>query len=198
MSRRRLNSEQSRTLILDATERLMFAEGYAAVTTRRVAAEAGLKPPLVHYYFATTEDLLIAFYLRTVDQVRERLEAALTSPRPLHALWELNADPQRAALAAEFMALANHRKSMRDVIAFQVERFRDMQTAAFARVLEKSDTHKIFSSPEAAAVVLAGIARALVMEGSIGISKGHADARASVEKLLDQLEPAITSIAAMT
>ena len=38
----------------------MIDEGYAAVSTRRVAAKAGLTPPLVHYYFPTTDDLLLA------------------------------------------------------------------------------------------------------------------------------------------
>ena len=38
-----LNSA-TRALILDATEQIMLEEGYAAASTRRVAAQAGLKP----------------------------------------------------------------------------------------------------------------------------------------------------------
>ena len=49
---RRFGPENSatRTLLLDATERLMLEEGYAAVTTRRVAKEVGLTPELAELF----------------------------------------------------------------------------------------------------------------------------------------------------
>jgi hypothetical protein len=37
--------------------------------------------------------------------------------------------------------------------------------------------------------VLAGIGRALVMEGGLGVTSGHEDARAFVEEWLDRLAP---------
>ncbi len=36
--------ERTRSLLLDAAEALMIEEGYVAVTSRRVAEQAGLKP----------------------------------------------------------------------------------------------------------------------------------------------------------
>lgn len=39
---------KNRIVLLDAAEALMIDEGYAAVTSRRVAERAGLKPQLVH------------------------------------------------------------------------------------------------------------------------------------------------------
>jgi TetR/AcrR family transcriptional regulator len=54
-----------RDAILDATESIMVEEGYAAVTSRRVAERAGLKSKLVHYYFRTMEDLFVAVYERS-------------------------------------------------------------------------------------------------------------------------------------
>ncbi len=59
---RRVGAEDSATrlaLIQAATE-IMLEEGYAAVTSRRVAAKAGVKPPLVHYYFPSMDDLFLA------------------------------------------------------------------------------------------------------------------------------------------
>ena len=44
----------------------MLEEGYAAVTSRRVAAKANLKPQLVHYYFRTMDDLFLAIHRRRV------------------------------------------------------------------------------------------------------------------------------------
>ncbi len=39
-------------VLLDAAEQLMAEEGYAAVTSRRVAEKAALKPQLVPHCFA--------------------------------------------------------------------------------------------------------------------------------------------------
>ena len=48
---RRTGAQESerRSGILDATEYLMLAEGYAAVSTRRVAKQLGLAAGLIHY-----------------------------------------------------------------------------------------------------------------------------------------------------
>ena len=59
---------KNRAVLLDAAERLLLTEGYAAVTSRRVAAEAGLKPQLVHYYFATMDDLYLAVFRRRAEE----------------------------------------------------------------------------------------------------------------------------------
>ena len=56
---------KNRGVLLDAAEQLMLEEGYAAVTSRRVAEKAGLKPQLVHYYFRTMEDLFLAVFRRS-------------------------------------------------------------------------------------------------------------------------------------
>jgi TetR/AcrR family transcriptional regulator len=63
---RRSGSEKSETgtRLLDVTEQVMLADGYAAVTSRRVAADAGITAALVHYYFSTIDDLFLAVIRR--------------------------------------------------------------------------------------------------------------------------------------
>jgi len=186
---RRVGAETSatRAAILDATERLMREEGYASVSTRRVAAEAGLKPSLVHYYFPTTDDLLIALFRKGADQSDEMMDAALASDDPLRAMWEYFTDTSRTAIALEFMALANHRKAIQAHMAEHSEAMRERQV----RVLEKIMGERL-SGPEGCpasglTVVLAGMGRALIMEGGLGVSAGHDEARAAVEAWLDRL-----------
>ena len=89
---RRSGSETSETRarLLDITEHVMLADGYAAVTSRRVAADAGVTPALVHYYFSTIDDLFLAVIRRRGAQQAKRQERALSSPRPINALWELS------------------------------------------------------------------------------------------------------------
>jgi AcrR family transcriptional regulator len=57
--------------LLDAAERLLVEVGYAGITTRRLAEEAGVNHGLVHYYFGSIENLLV----RTLERFTERLIA---------------------------------------------------------------------------------------------------------------------------
>src|SRR5687768_1722088 len=101
---RRIGTEGSatRALILAAAEQVVREEGYAAASTRRVATRAGLKPSLVHYYFPTTDDLLLALYHKGAAESEALLNDALTAPDPLRALWRMYTDPSRTELALEF------------------------------------------------------------------------------------------------
>ncbi len=63
-SPRRIRAADSKTRaeLVDAAEQPLVEEGYAAVTSRRVGAKAGLKPQLVHYYFRTMDDLFVEMF----------------------------------------------------------------------------------------------------------------------------------------
>lgn len=168
----------------------MLEEGYAAVTARRVAVEAGIKHPLVHYYFPTTDDLFLALYRRTVEQVMQLLDETLQAPQPLHALWKFTADTSRTTIAVEFMALANHRKAIRKEIAHHHDRIREKHVAAFSKLQAAKAIDPKLCTPLGLAVLMVGIARILVLEQGVGISMGHADVRMFIKRLLDQYEPA--------
>jgi AcrR family transcriptional regulator len=187
---RAAEAELSKTLILDKTEQLMMEEGYAAVTTRRVAAEAGMKPPLVHYYYRTTDELLLALYRRQSDRAMESLQEGLRSDQPLTAIWRFNLERGRTALALEFMALANHRKAIRDEIARRAEAFRQVQAEALRDLFRARADPAQVEMQEAAALCIAGVARALVMEEGLGISRGHADAERLMAWLIERVESA--------
>jgi AcrR family transcriptional regulator len=187
---RRLGAEtsKSRAALLDASERLMLHEGYAAVTSRRVAASAGLKPQLVHYYFRTMDDLFLALFRRRAEQGLERQAQALESPQPLWALWDLSRDPRGTALTMEFVALANHRKAIRTEIASSAERFRSDQLRGLEPVLAEYGIADA-CPPLVFTVLLSSISRFLVIESeTLGMTVGHADTVAFVEEFLTRLE----------
>ncbi len=187
---RRVGTQRSatRTTILDATQSLMVEEGYAAVSARRVATHAGLKPALVQYYFPTMDDLLLAVYRRAADRSIDNQVAALASARPLHALWTLSSDAEHVALAIEFMALANHRKSIQAEIAAYSERGRRLQADALRTVLAKTRFGPDDFPSAGVSLLLAAMARGLVMERGLGICGGHEEARAIVERWLAEIE----------
>ena len=89
---------KNRGVLLDAAEQLMLEEGYAAVTSRRVAEKAGLKPQLVHYYFRTMDDLFLEVFRRRAEQGLAAQARALESPQPLWALWRFGTDPAATRL----------------------------------------------------------------------------------------------------
>jgi AcrR family transcriptional regulator len=180
---------KSRAQLLDAAEALMLEEGYAAVTSRRVAARARLKPQLVHYYFRTMDDLFLEVFRRRADENLARLDRAVAADGSLHTLWQLNADPRGAAFRIEFVALANHRKAIRAEIARYAERFRAAQLDALTAALE---THGIAEQvpPIVALLLMTGLSQVLALEQALGVTAGHDATRSFVERTLARLEPA--------
>jgi AcrR family transcriptional regulator len=179
---------KNRTVLIEAAERVMLAEGYAAVTSRRVAREAGLKPQLVHYYFRTMDDLFLAMFRHRAEIGLERQAKALASPQPLRALWEYSTDPAGTALTMEFSGLANHRKAIKAEIARYAERFRAEQTEALAVLAERYGMDPAMGSPAVLAVIMTSISRVLSMEQALGMSAGHAETLAFVEHYIQRLE----------
>jgi AcrR family transcriptional regulator len=188
---RRLGTEESRTraTLVEAALALMLEAGYPAVTSRRVAAKAGLKPQLVHYYFRSMDDLLLAVFRYGAERNLERQARALASPTPLRSLWEFSNDPTGTAVMMEFMALANHRPAIRAEIASYAERFRRLQAEALGDVL-RSRGVDLEEPPLGLLVLMTALSRVLMLEGSLGATSGHAEAIAMVESFLDRYEAA--------
>lgn len=188
--RRSPNAEAAnRTALLDAAELLMLEEGYAAVTARRLAARAGLKPQLVHYYFGSMDDLFLNVLRRGSERNLVRLQRAVASPQPLRAIWALSNEPKAAALHTEMVALGNHRKAVRVEMAAQATRFRQVQIDALSDVIGRYDHLDTDLFPATTITVLiASVSRVLGMEQAMGMDIGHADTNRLVEHLLDVLE----------
>lgn len=193
----RREPQVTRKLLLDVTERLMSEEGYAAVSTRRVAKEAGVNAALVHYYYSTTDDLFIALHRRMMDATVEELKTVLEGENPLAAYWQFQSKRAQAALGVEFIALANHRKSLSAEIAARAEEARDLQAQMLTEVVARSAVLPDTCSPIALSILLNGIARTLVNEESIGIIRGHDEVRAVVDwaiaRIIGEPTPAETS-----
>lgn len=175
-------------LILEATERVLQSQGYAAISVRRIASEAGMKTPLIHYHFETTEDLLIAFYRYIGEKHQLNIEAALASDRPIHALWDINTGRDSGRLMAEMIGLGHRHESVRAELATHVEKFRVMQALAFDKALHAHPA-TADCTPDAAIFILTAVTTALVMDRSIGITAGHEDSIAFVKACIDRLEP---------
>jgi AcrR family transcriptional regulator len=72
----------TREALLDATEAVIIRDGIPAVSTRRVADEAGQNPALVHYHFRSVEQLLLSTVQRILSRVAERNDAIWLGDEP--------------------------------------------------------------------------------------------------------------------
>lgn len=189
-SSRRIGAEDSKTRgqLVDAAERLLLEEGYAAVTSRRVGARAGLKPQLVHYYFRTMDDLFVEVFRRRAERDLARFERAIAADGSLQNLWKLNADTRGADFIIEFVALANHRKAIRDEIARYAERFHRVQIQALADALAAAGIDADRLPPVVARLVMTGITQVLALDARIGVTAGHRETVAFVERAIAELE----------
>jgi AcrR family transcriptional regulator len=179
---------KNRGVLLDAAEQLMLEEGYAAVTSRRVAEKAALKPQLVHYYFRTMDDLFLAAFRRRGEAGLEAQAQVLQARQPLWALWRFSTDPAATAITSEFIALANHRKALKAEIAYYAERFREEQRKALSTVLDRYGIDRAEVPAVVWSVLMTSISRVLVIEQALGMSAGHAEIVEFVERYLRRLE----------
>jgi TetR/AcrR family transcriptional regulator, transcriptional repressor for nem operon len=190
---RRVGAETSETrgVLLDGTERLMLDEGYAAVTYRRVAAAAGVTAPLVQYYFPTLDDLFIALLRRRSDTNLQKLTDALTArpDAPLRVIWDYSVDETSAALMIEFMALGNHRKTIRAEIADMSERSRRVQLDALSATRRNRAQPGEEVPDPALLFLMAGIPKVMLMESALGVSTGHAETLDLIKRYLSRTEP---------
>jgi AcrR family transcriptional regulator len=187
---RRLGSKDSktRTRLIDSAERLLIREGYAAVTSRRVAAEAGVKPQLIHYYFRTMDDLFLEVFRRRADQGIERFARAMEVHRSLRTVWRYGTDLGGAAFNIEFVALANHRKAIRDEIARYARRFRKMQLDAIAAILDDHGVPPDACPPIVVLLAMTGVTQVMALEATLGVTAGHRELMEFVDRWIDEAE----------
>ena len=184
---KRKDDAGARSKLIEATARIMREEGYAAATSRRVAAEAGVRQPLVYYYFPTMDDLFVEVLRKGAELALERMRTLLTDDDPLQALWLLNSDSAVTSPNTEFMALANHRKVIGAELKAYAERVRDIETAAVAMVLRANGVDLDMYPPAAISMLIAQTARSLCNEKTVGVTQGHDELRTFVQRQMSLL-----------
>jgi AcrR family transcriptional regulator len=156
--------KETRVRLLDAASQLIAEEGWGAVTTRKVADRAGLRPGLVHYHFSTVTDLLID---ASLGEVRHEVEGSLAALRreidPAAGVEQVLAmaegytpDDQLTVLFTEVLLAATRHPRLRTELAALIREFR----AALADWLRASAG---LDDAEATAVVFSALLDGLVL-----------------------------------
>src|SRR6188768_721877 len=123
--------------LLDAAERLLVDVGYARITTRRVAEEAGVNHGLVHYYFGSNENLLLRALERFTEGLIARQRELYTADMPFVEKWRtamrylVSEDATYQKIWLELQALAWNNADLRARLALVNAEWRAVLTEAF-------------------------------------------------------------------
>jgi len=123
--------------LLDAAERLLAGAGYAAVTTRRLAEEAGVNHGLVHYYFGSNENLLVHALERFTTRLIARQRELYAADLPFAEKWRtamrylMSQDVSYQKIWLELQALAWNNADISERLARVNAEWRAVLTAAF-------------------------------------------------------------------
>ena len=193
-----LARQQTEDAFLDAAERLLIEVGYAGISTRRLAEEAGANHGLVHYYFGSMENL----FVRVLERFTERL---IARQREMYARsdisglekWRTAMDYLESDLAAgypkiwlELQALGWNRPDIAARVSRVNAQWRAVLTEAFDEMMDEYglDREK-FPLPAVVSLVMT-FNEGIMVERLSGISAGHRDLLRMVERWLESLEEA--------
>ena len=174
--------------LLDAAERLLVERGHSGLTTRGLAAEAGVNHGLVHYYFGSLENLLARVLERFTDAMIDRQQAMYSADVPFLEKWRsamryLESDREYQKVWWELQALAWTRPELRERVAAVNAAWRSVLTEAFA------EPHRRYGieMPLAALVSLViTFNEGMILERLSGVTTGHAE-------LLDWIDAWLTA-----
>jgi TetR/AcrR family transcriptional regulator len=177
---------------LDAAERLLLELGYPGVTTRRVAAEAGLNHGLVHYYFGSVENLLVRVLERFTERLTARQRALYADPEiPFLEKWRqamrylVGDDAEYEKIWLELQALAWNHPELRDRVTRVNEEWRGVLSEAFA---EPRERYGIEMPLEALVSLVMTFNVGLILERAQGITAGHRELLAWIDGWLEAKE----------
>ena len=169
--------------LLDAAERLLVEVGYAGISTRRLAAEAGVNHGLVHYYYGSLENLLVQVLERFTARMIERQRAMYAAEMPFIEKWRtamryLVADSDYQKVWWELQALAWNRPELREHLAAVHAEWKAVLMEAFAEPRE----HYGMDMPlEALVSLVMTFNEGIMLDRLSGITEGH-------QQLLDWID----------
>lgn len=174
--------------MLDGAEAVLRDEGHAALTSRRIAEQIGVKQRLVYYYFATMDELVTALFRRLSERELLRLHTAQASDTPLRELWDICMHTADGRLISEYMALASRIDGLRQEVIHFVRESRRIQVAALEAAFFRVNNRGGMPAP-ALAIMAASTALTINRERQLGIDFGHSEALEVIEAYLATAEP---------
>jgi AcrR family transcriptional regulator len=181
------------TRLLEAGESLLIEEGYAAITTRRLAAQAGVNHGLVHYYFGSMDALLIQVLERFTTRLIARQRALYATPVPFVERWRtamryLEEDRPYQKIWYELQAMAWNRPEMRPRLNKVQTAWREAMRLAVRDALARYDLQNGALSLDAWITLIVTMNEGIILERLHGFKVGHDELLAAIDRWLTALE----------
>ena len=180
---------------LDAAERLLVELGYAGVTTRRLAAEAGANQGLVHYYFGSLDELFVQVLERFTERLVERQREMYATDLPFIEKWRTAWRFQEADIEAgypkiwmELQALSWNRPQLLPRIQRVNEEWRAVLRDAFRDGAAEYGLDERRFPVEALVSLMMTFGQGYGVERLEGIRAGHDELLGWIDAWLESLE----------
>ena len=188
--------QQVTVKLMDAAERLLYDVGYAGVTTRAVAEEAGVKHGLVHYYFGSMDELLTQTLERFVDQLAEALEALYEDPSLSFAdKWRLGSQfwvdepaSRFPKILLELLAMGWNMRSLQPRLTQVHARFRAIFERHFGQALRDYGLDETEFPLKVIVAAVTSFQLGLIVEGLSDVHEGHQELLDWIQRWIDGLE----------
>ena len=188
--------QQVTARLMDAAERLLYDVGYAGVTTRAVAEEAGVKHGLVHYYFGSMDELLTQTLERFVDQLAEALEALYEDPDLSFAdKWRLGSQfwvdepaSRFPKILLELLAMGWNMRSVQPRLTQVHARFRAIFERHFGQALRDYGLDETEFPLKVIVAAVTSFQLGLIVEGLSDVHEGHQELLDWIQRWIDGLE----------
>jgi AcrR family transcriptional regulator len=187
--------QEAEAALLDAAERLLVELGYAGISTRVVAKEAGVNHGLVHYYFGSMENLLFEVLERFTGRLIERQRAMYAADAPFLEKWRTAMRFLDEDIAAgypkvwyELQAMAWNRPEFRERVARVNADWRAVLTEAFENAMRGYGIDRRRVPVDAVVSLVMTFNEGIQLEQLLGIDDGHKALLAMIDRWLASLE----------
>ena len=158
-TKKQQQGEQSRELILDATERLMATRGYAATSISDIRKACGLPPSSIYWHFGSKDGVLAAVMERGADRFFAAIPTSEDAEAQLAVLSALQAQhPDFLRLLYMLSLERNNDPAVAGVIRrvrdTAIRRFRDVVTRLLPAGVRPSKADRVVTELTALAVAL--------------------------------------------
>jgi AcrR family transcriptional regulator len=188
--------DATRRALLDAAEELLISKGMAAITTRKVAEQAGVNQALVHYHFGTIEELLLAALERVSLQVKERSQEIYSTHQSFMDGWF---EEMQAMITSDFergwgkvwlenLTLAANRPKIRKQYVKASTMTRKLHERQVSDMLDEHGVDAGSYPAQAIVTLLDAITSKLILDRLVGIRAGHGELLAMLHRIWGQVE----------
>jgi len=185
---------EPRQALMDAAERLLVELGYAGITTRNLAKEAGVNHGLVHYYFGSMENLFAETLERFTERLIERQRAMYQADIPFIEKWRTAIRYLEEDLASgyqkvwlELQALAWNRPDLRGRVARVNTEWRAVLTEAFSEALLEYRVDGGEFGVDAIVSLVMTFNEGIILERHCGIFDGQRELLGVIDAWLESL-----------